>query len=165
MWVLLYHTRGPGRFYLAKQRYQAHYNIRYFKTFMYTVHQLKIKANISSYELTCCVPCSADYERLGSRKVIGSAVRAPRGDESVHSPALIYMLSLVLRVPQDKIRQYFMTLVHMYSLSPYLCRCHYFCTDRNITAQLKEVIRKRESLKDNLRFVVGRIRRSFVFYG
>ena len=52
------------------------------------------------YELTCCVPCSADYERLDSSKGIGSAVRAPRGDESVHSPALIYMLSLVLCVPR-----------------------------------------------------------------
>ena len=79
------------------------------------------------FELTCCVPWSADYERLGSSKVIGSAVRAPRGDESVHSPALIYMLSLVLCVPR-KTKPANSLWPWCTCITPYLCRCHYFCT-------------------------------------
>ena len=58
-----------------------------------------------------------------------------------------------------------MTLVYMYNPLPVQVPLLLY-TDRNITAQLKEIIRERESLKDNLRFVVlGRFRCSFVFYG
>ena len=58
-----------------------------------------------------------------------------------------------------------MTLVYMYNPLPVQVPLLLY-TDRNITAQLKEIIREREALKDSLMFVVvERIGRLFVFCG